>query len=339
MSTKKNVETLIATVGDTIARFDLIHKENRVVVAFSGGKDSALIAWTLSELGYDVSMVSIDMGYEPGWGERIKAAGKRIGFDVHVLDVNTVRIGDLSRESDLTSNLRALFTQNPSTSFTPCTHCYNSKILLLAQFFEDFAQDKVVFGHHQTDAIASLIKSAMYYIDRWDLQHESFDRQNYESLAKELLGELLDCYSDRTSSSRLLQRMQVLTTSGVAATDEPPVENVKLSGFLLPIIRPLFDVSEFEVIQCCTELGLTVEPSGCGHTNTAMTQTPREIVHYRILRYVDSSDWAQFISTKFAPMIDMGIDEHGVRTYDPRRTRPSLLGDAYKSSNSGIDKL
>ena len=54
-----NFET---NVKETIRKYDLIKKKDRVIVACSGGKDSTTVLYLLKKFGYDVEALIIDLG-------------------------------------------------------------------------------------------------------------------------------------------------------------------------------------------------------------------------------------------------------------------------------------
>ena len=75
-----NVEKQVA---ETIARYKLLKKSDKVVVALSGGKDSTSVLYILKKLGYDVHGLMIDL-YLGKWSETHKENMLRICGEMDV---------------------------------------------------------------------------------------------------------------------------------------------------------------------------------------------------------------------------------------------------------------
>ena len=276
---------LLQAISSAIARYGLLDTGEEIVVAFSGGKDSIGLSLCLVQLGYAVEPVAIDMGYESGWGQRIQALGESMGFSVEVVDVrHGAPMSIPSTEyRKIQLRLEVLNSINPAetSTVTPCTHCYNSKVIALDNVVRQKGKVKVAFAHHLTDACSSLLKEGLLRIDHLDREHSSYSRSNFESLVDQLSTEAR-AYPE--SSSPLLERLAELVDEGRIDTDEPPRQPLRTDRPGVDIVRPLFGVWEEALVELSTDLGLVPEGSGCGHGATANTETPREMVHYRVLR-------------------------------------------------------
>ena len=281
---------LLDKIAQTIERYDLLVPRERVIVALSGGKDSLLLAIALRELGFDVTPVVVDMGYETGWSRRLTDILRTVDFTGEVLDVRTSHTSttrepvtlQIRRRIDILNDLGTI----PDNVNTPCTHCYSVKVLALSSASKRYGISKVAFGHHGTDAAASLLKEALMHIDRWDYGHRAFHRGNFATLVDRLAQE---CMSSPISYTEgLLARVEDLVCKRRIDTDEVPRQGLIRSADDVSLIRPLFSVQESEIINAKEQLMLHTEASGCGHGATLVSQTPRQMVHDRVLSKAQS---------------------------------------------------
>jgi tRNA(Ile)-lysidine synthase TilS/MesJ len=333
-------DDLLSGVAQTIEKYRLCDSTTSIAVALSGGKDSLLLTLSLRELGYTVKPIIVDMGYEGGWADRLRARSDTLQLDSTIVDVRaqpaaTAQLLSIGRKRQLTDNLRVVteLEQGAHPEITPCTACYNVKALTINAALTSLGLDRVAFGHHATDAGASLLKSALMYIDRWDEGHARYDSTNMRSLANRLLAELLNG-SDLGDEAVLSRRIEGLIEAKTATTDEPPAQELLANSDNL-IVRPFFDVWESELRSVAGELQITTEPSGCAHTMAADTRTAREIVQLEVINVLEqrgSLNWLR-------EWIRAGIDQNGRLATNARHNRSELLGYSYKPTLDGIDKL
>lgn len=327
-------KVLLQRVEATIGRYSLLDGTH-VAVATSGGKDSTFACLVLRELGFEVTPVIVDMEFSPKWGETVLGSLKSLGFGSATL-INAREVAKLqappSDESTLLRRnllaLDAITADETVTSITPCTSCYNSKVLAIEDYFKDSGFSQIVFAHHATDAVSSFLKSALMYVDRWDGNNAVYERERFLEMCRN--------FSDRVREDdvRALHRIEQLADDGLATTDEPPRQSL-LHGGSQELIRPLLGVWEFEVESFISEAGLTTEPSGCGHSMSTLTQTPRELVQYEVVRTIEALP----VSTKLLSLAMRNIDGEGKLVHNARRDREALLGSDYKKSFDGLTKL
>ncbi|MEW1842665.1 hypothetical protein AB0392_32375 [Nonomuraea angiospora] len=315
-------DDVLNAVQQVCNRYQLLPPREPVAVAFSGGKDSLLLSLALRELCVPIICIAVDMGYEPDWARRITALGKRSRLPVEVVDVRRDTVAK-SREDrrNIGRSLRALTVIQPNA--TPCTHCYNVKVVALENAVRDHGASTVAFGHHRTDALASLIKEALMYIDRWDRGHRVFDRDNFAELVKQLKEE---AEAPPDAGHALIARITELVHADIVDTDEPPRQPLNRDNPGINIIRPLFLVNEGTIIEITATGLIDVEGSGCGHGLAANYLTPREMVHYGVLR-AGCHPWFDEHAQR---LLMHGIDTRGGARLEARRRRAALLGDQYK---------
>lgn len=86
---------MITKVSETISAYEMLEKDQRVLVGLSGGADSVSLALSLNELGYDVSCVHVNhclRGEESDRDESFcTALCERMGFELRCFRVNVAR--------------------------------------------------------------------------------------------------------------------------------------------------------------------------------------------------------------------------------------------------------
>jgi tRNA(Ile)-lysidine synthase TilS/MesJ len=320
------LSTVIERIHEALERFPLLD-QNEYNVAFSGGKDSITLAYALASMNRRVQLLAVDMGYSVSWHERIRRLADSLDFDVSVVDVWSLvkNEGIEQRARDDLAIRRAALASGGAREpkQTPCTNCYNSKLLALVHGAAD-NKDIVCFGHHGEDVLASLIKSVIMYYDRWNLGNRAFDETRFREIGWDLARDF------RAGGGKYLSVIEEYVEKGFAHTSEPPVEQSKIYGRNYTIARPMIFVSESMTSDFVARLGVRAESSGCGHSMAAHTRTPREIVHYDMFPFIQETKVGQAcLKCVFDIAID-NVDEEGRGNSDPRKNRDLLLGKQYK---------
>ena len=327
---------LLAGVEEALDRFPDLRDEE-AVVAFSGGKDSISLAHALKQLGRRPRLRAIDMRYSPAWRGRIMSLADRLGLGVDVIEVDTLIKGenlDSSARDDLAVR-RAFLDKADSTglSITPCTNCYNCKIISLV-YGDKQPAGLLLFAHHARDVVSSFLKSALMFEDRWKHGHKTFDRTRYRRSAMAMADEL--CLDDAPT----LNRLERILTDGFAQTSEPPLERRALHRYDYRIGRPLFFVDEETNAETVRKLGIPAESSGCGHSATATTLTPREIVHREMIPRLVQTHRGRQSLLRMHDMVTESLKVDGTVISDVRTHRHLLLGAEYKGGPEQLaDKL
>jgi hypothetical protein len=194
----------------------------------------------------------------------------------------------------------------------------------------------IAFGHHLTDAVASLLKSTLMYVDRWTYGHEKFCRVRFSALVDSCASEF-DSELD-PSRNRLFIITKDLISKGLMGTDEPPLETIE--PFCdINIVRPMYNVPEDCVISFASAVDIRPEGSGCGHGATTDTETPRETVHRRLLRRSSSLYRRNAVVTAFGALLQPTLTPTGRSRVHTRHLRAALLGKQYKPGPADEEKL
>lgn len=130
--------------------YQLIKKEDKIMVCISGGKDSFLLAKLLEELSrhgevpFDLKFVVMDPGYEQKARDKIEENAKILGLDIEVFETDIFQVIDkISKDS-------------------PCYMCARMRRGYLYDKASELGCNKIALGHHFDDVIETTLLSMLY---------------------------------------------------------------------------------------------------------------------------------------------------------------------------------
>lgn len=140
------------TVGQTIHDYQLIHENDRIAVAVSGGKDS----WSLLHIllhfqkvcpfDFEIIPVTIDPGFEGFPTSEIEATYQRFELAHHIVEAHIDR------------TISVHLTPGKSK----CAFCARLRRGALYEFAKKNNCNKIALGHHADDAIETLLISGFF---------------------------------------------------------------------------------------------------------------------------------------------------------------------------------
>lgn len=319
---------LLSKVEICISRYRLIGGDGKVIAALSGGKDSIFLCLALRDLNIPHMTVVVDMGYEPGWGEKIVAMVRVIGINPRVVAVRDPNV--LSEQVGVRRRLEIVDAGGKSESHTPCTYCHGAKITVLQRIADEEGAQAIAVGQHQTDAVVSMLKEALMHVDHQRSGGHPFSRQRYRRLVEDF-GREAERFPE--GETPIIDAVGKLVGMGVIDTDEPPAQGLGRDS-AGRLIRPLFEVSEREIIHVRDTLNLETAGSGCHHGLNPKTYTPREMIHYGVMQRLENPDFDAWSRE----MLLQGISPDGSGLARSRERRAELLGSAYKPVAGQLEK-
>ncbi len=329
-------KNFLTTTESIINRFQLLPKNAPVVVAFSGGKDSLMTSLILKQLGYQPLLIHINMGFLDIEERRkyLLSMVKNHGLVLEILNIKHADMQSMLPEdirNNIQQRLNILFSckYQGADSYTPCTHCYNVKFLLLQYIASLYKIEHIAFGHHGTDAVVSLLKSVLMYIDRWDYQHEFFLREQFQAIVEQFQQQ----YNTKDFS---LSRIEQLMKNQYASTDEPPLKKAVFAGLNLKLIRPLFGLFEHDIKEFYAKQDIAFQTDGCEFM-VKPSFTPREMIHKKL--FDQRLPEAMEMVAIYHQLIIDNLSSDGSIPFDTRNNRSQLLGKSYKMSELSEIKL
>ena len=138
-------------VLETIKKYRLLKKSDKVVVALSGGKDSTSVLYILKKLGYDVYGLMIDL-YLGDWSEAHRKNMKKFCEELDV----PLTIVDLKEElGQGICFIKAVLKKRKN--LTGCSVCGTVKRWILNKWAKKLGADKIVTGHNLDDEAQNVL--------------------------------------------------------------------------------------------------------------------------------------------------------------------------------------
>jgi len=138
-------------VKQTIQKYKLLKKNEKILVAASAGKDSTVVMYLLKKLGYKIEALHINLRlgkYSEKCIEKTKEFCKTHRIKLHILDIN--------KEFGMRMcNIRVGVQQKVNVS--NCMVCGIVKKWLLNKYARKYKADKIVTGHHLNDEAETVI--------------------------------------------------------------------------------------------------------------------------------------------------------------------------------------
>lgn len=141
-------------VGKTIRDFSLIHSDDRILVAVSGGKDS----WTMlhllmhfqavSPVKFEIFPVTIHPGYP--------------SFDADTIEKGYEQISPQLQWQIVRTEINKTIAQKNTPGKHPCAFCARLRRGALYRIANTLNCNRIALGHHADDALETVLISAMF---------------------------------------------------------------------------------------------------------------------------------------------------------------------------------
>jgi uncharacterized protein (TIGR00269 family) len=138
-------------VVETIRKYRLMKKSDKVVVALSGGKDSTSVLYILNKLGYDVEGLMIDL-HLGRWSDVHRENMTKFCSELKV----PLTVVDLKKElGQGICFIKAVLKKKKN--LTGCTVCGIVKRWILNKWAKKLGADKIVTGHNLDDEAQNVL--------------------------------------------------------------------------------------------------------------------------------------------------------------------------------------
>ena len=140
-------------VSDTIQKYHLIEKNDTLIVAVSGGKDSLSVWHILNRLGYKADGVYVDLGigeYSRESLEKIKKIAETLQRKVFVFHIRKIFERGID---EIAKTIRRV----------PCSACGMIKRYVMNKVCIDKNYNVLITGHNLDDEVAALMGNLLYW--------------------------------------------------------------------------------------------------------------------------------------------------------------------------------
>ena len=147
----------------TIQKYHMFSREDRILAAVSGGKDSLALWDVLWRLGYTVDGLYIDLGIDGGFGYSAQSHqfteqfAQERGLQLHVVDV----------KAQYGENIIETTQRAQRGKQRPCSVCGLAKRHIMNEITRKFGYSVVATGHNLDDEAAVLFANSL----DWSLDH------------------------------------------------------------------------------------------------------------------------------------------------------------------------
>ena len=138
-------------IAEAIAEFDLIQKDDKILVGLSGGKDSSFLLYALkifqkhSALDFKLSAATVDLGFEESNHiPYLKKLCNELNINLKVIETEIAQY-ILNKDVD-----------------NPCSKCAHFRKGALVSYMKENNFNKLAFGHHYDDAVETFLMSIIY---------------------------------------------------------------------------------------------------------------------------------------------------------------------------------
>jgi uncharacterized protein (TIGR00269 family) len=153
-------------VRETIKKYDLCDKKQRIAVAVSGGKDSTVCLYILHKLGYNVEGITIDAvigNYTKQNLENLKSVCEKYNIKLNIVSFR--------EEFGMSLCYMKSVLQSKGYDYSSCKICGILKRYLLNKYAKKLGFDRLATGHNMDDEA----QAVMMNLFRADLN--MFERQ------------------------------------------------------------------------------------------------------------------------------------------------------------------
>ena len=127
-----------------------INKKEKIIVALSGGKDSAVIAFLLKKLGYNIEAIHLNLKtgkYSEDCLKAVKELCEDLNIKLHVYDV----------KKEIGKSMIEIFKENSHKNLSNCTMCGVFKKWIMNKKARELKASKIATGHHREDELQTFL--------------------------------------------------------------------------------------------------------------------------------------------------------------------------------------
>jgi tRNA-5-methyluridine54 2-sulfurtransferase len=140
-------------VKNTIRKYKLLDKKDKILVALSGGKDSAVTAYILKKLGYNIEGIHLSLGLGEYSRKCLKSVEK-------LCDILKIKLHIYYIKEETGKNMVKIFREKDK-KLSNCTLCGVIKKWYLNKKARELKVDKIATGHNFNDEIETFFMNIL----------------------------------------------------------------------------------------------------------------------------------------------------------------------------------
>jgi len=157
------LKTIANRAGKAVEQFDLIEKDDRILIGLSGGKDS----WTLLEvclhlqetapIDFEIAAIHLDLGNSNKADTKCSLCN--VGFSETKQYLEGLGAKTYFLQTDIEPRVKKM---NRDHSSSPCFLCARFRRGILYRTATDLGYNKIALGHHADDLIETLLMNQFF---------------------------------------------------------------------------------------------------------------------------------------------------------------------------------
>ncbi|CAB3288763.1 tRNA-5-methyluridine(54) 2-sulfurtransferase [Methanocaldococcus lauensis] len=145
-------------VEKSIKKYNMLNKDEKILVSVSGGKDGHAAAWVLKKLGYNIELFHINLGIKGFSESSLKAVeelAEKLNVPLHIINLKDITGKTLE-------DIRG----------KKCSICGITKRYLMNKFGYEHGFDVIVTGHNLDDEVSFILNNILNWNIRYLGKHE-----------------------------------------------------------------------------------------------------------------------------------------------------------------------
>lgn len=174
---KHFIERFDEITYEVIKKFKMFEKNEKILVACSGGKDSSSLAFFLKKLNFDIEGIYINLGIEKdGYSQKseefVKKFSEKFNIKIHIYDLKK------EKGKGMDEILR------DKKNYKPCSVCGIIKRYVMNKFAFEKKFSAIATGHNLDDEVSRLFGNIIFWQEGYLLQQNPLLEKESKLLKK-----------------------------------------------------------------------------------------------------------------------------------------------------------
>jgi len=296
---------IINEINICLEHYSIPLKENKVVVGFSGGKDSVVLSIVLSLSGFNVIPVYVDIIHDNNYHKYIN--GLFSEFNIFPVIINITDNDPKNYYSLVEMHYKKMLKKDS----IPCTHCSQIRRILLNQYAIENNIQYVCYAHHFNDFAVTILKD--YFIEQY-----------YKTVGYYIEEQFVFFVHNHHIDIDFLKELVLKKRASTMG-----IKNKMKSKIML--IRPMFNVEELSIINLIKLLGIQIKSKRCALLNESSIKMSKRDIVYEYVK--DRFMQNQLFKKEICKIMLESLTFDGFVKFNPRGNRHLNLPHLEKGLN------